>query len=135
MMIHGLAAKNLKETIASYDWWKFVRPDIQSKIDFVLNNLQQLGIPFRDSFVSYFRLEHTKRIITGNKLTMPKMPFQTITEECLQSAINPTKHLLGLDDWVLPNDAEVQACMCICHNIDLLEDLGILKYESESESQ
>ncbi|KKM07854.1 hypothetical protein LCGC14_1729700, partial [marine sediment metagenome] len=44
-----------------------------------------------------------------------------MSEECYQSSIEPTKACLNLNDWVKPNEADVQACMLICNFLTQLD--------------
>ncbi len=39
--------------------------------------------------------------------------------------------LLHLDDWTVPNDADVQACMQFIQQVELLEELGLFNSDSE----
>lgn len=66
------------------------------------------------------------------------MSGYSINEESFQCGRFPTKMLLHLEDYFDPNDAEVQACLYVCHQIDILkasEMLKISKYQIKSPAE
>lgn len=95
-----------------------------------MDNLSEMGVLFRDSFVALFKMEHQKRLLTNQaKPSSEPSPLfgESMPEECYHSGIYPTKVLLQLNEWVNPNDVDVNALMVLCQQIDVLESLGLLE--------
>ena len=49
-----------------------------------------------------------------------------ISEEAYQCGLLPTRAVLNLYDYLQPNDADVAACLMLCHKIEVLEKSGML---------
>lgn len=128
----------IKKSLLRADWWQFVQPDVKHRLEFVVDNLLSLGSLFRDSFVSAFKYEHAVRVLEGRELRPDKpgaMFGRAMTDECYHSAIPATKLLLNLNDWVKPNDADIQACMHVCQQIDTLEQTGLFGEKKHTEPE
>lgn len=110
----------LKQLLSRTQWWQYVQPEVKNALEFLIDNLETLGPFFRNAFVSAFQYEHAFRTCQKQVLTnQPGALFgKGMTEECYNSGILPTKALLHLDDWVSPNDADVQACMFLYQLIE-----------------
>ena len=121
-------AKSLKRSFKGSPWWKFTQPDVRRYIEWLLDNIEDMGCLFRDAFVALFRYEHMGRLKAGiaKSSSEPSPMFKKMPEECYQAGIHPTKTLLRLDDWVQPNDADVHAVMVLCQQIDTLESIDLL---------
>ena len=121
------ASGSIKQTLTTSTWWKYVQPDVEDGIHLVLDNLETIAIPFRDSFVHVFRFEHCRRMIE-DKSVESKIPGalfgKELPEEVYQSGKLPVKMLLRLNDWIEPNEADVQACLHIITQIDVFATLG-----------
>ena len=118
------AAKVIKLSLNKAQWWGLVQEEIQVKLKLILDNLETLGIPFRDAYVAAFKYHHICRLLSGKsfKATVPGVLFGSeLTEETYQCAMEPTKSLLVMDDWTLPTEADVQACISICNHLERLE--------------
>lgn len=115
------------KSLTKASWWKYVQPEVEKKLQFITDNIKTIGPSFKDAFIASFKFHHARRVIQGTSVNsdMPSALFgRTVTEECYQSGINGTKSLLQLDDWTRPNNADVQACMHICQQIEYLQQLG-----------
>lgn len=127
--------KTIKKSLTSTTWWQHVQPEVRKRLDFVIENLQPLGILFRDSFVSSFKYAHAFRVVNEVAINNDKpgaLFGRNLTEECYHSGIHSTRLLLDIADWTQPNDADVQACMHICQCIDSLEKTDFFKTETEN---
>lgn len=125
-----IAVKTMKETLLGASWWKHVQPETAEKLQSILNNLITMGPLFKRAFIESFKYSHAHRVVTGKSVPsdIPGALFgRAMSEECYQSGIGPVKHLLDLSDWIKPNDADVQACMHVCQQIEILEKLGIFE--------
>ena len=122
-------AKNaILKTLQGYPWWVYVQDETRKSLAFIIDNIQELGIPFRNSFVEIFKFEHTCRLLNKQAIPTDKpgiLVGTQMSEEAYHSGILPTKILLKLDDWFQPNDSDVHACMSLCHHIDQLEKIGL----------
>jgi len=122
------AIKTLRESLASADWWELVQDEVKERLDFVVLHLDTIGVDFRDAFVAVFKYEHLRRVLEKEAVPRkrPGALFGKIMpEESYRSGIEPTKTLLSLQDWVQPHDADVQACMYVCQQVDIFETLGL----------
>jgi hypothetical protein len=126
--------RSIKIALEKAAWWKFVQDEVKHSIYYIIEHIDKLGTDFRDAYLATFKYYHVHRIIKGESKTGQKGVFGKISEEAYQSAIVPTKLLLNLDDWTMPNDADVQACMFLCQHVDILEGLGILGAEPKHNS-
>lgn len=127
--ILNAASESIKQTLVKANWWKFVQPEIRKRLNLILDNLGTIAIPFRDSFVQTFKFEHCRRLIEHEAVEsgLPGALFgKTLPEEVYQSGILPTKMLLNLNDWIVPNEADVQACMHLIAQIDVFETVGVV---------
>lgn len=118
------AAKVIKLSHNKSQWWGLVQEDIKVKLELILDNLDTLGMPFREAYVAAFKYHHICRLLSGKsfKATVPGVLFGAeLTEETYQCAMEPTKSLLVMEDWTLPTEADVQACISICNHLERLE--------------
>ncbi len=128
------AAKSIKNAFKNADWWKFVQDEVKNELFTIIDNVDVLGISFRDAFIAQFAYEHRVRMMNKDAFhhNVPGAVFgRGLSEECYHSGIGPTHALLRLDDWLQPNDADVQACVHLCQQIDVLEILKVLKKPAE----
>lgn len=112
-----------------------MQTETKAKIEYIIDHLEDIGIIFREAYTSLFKLIHASRLLTGHAIKSDKYSplFNgVLLEESYQSGIIPTRTSLGLDEWFLPNDADVQACMFLCRHIDVLTDLGFLVKPKDS---
>jgi len=124
----------VRKSLTSTSWWSFVQEEIKEQLNYLLEHINTIGVPFKNAFLSAFRYEYSLRYMKGtaNNLTKPGALFgKYMTEECYQSGIIPVKMLLHLDDWTVPNDADVQVCMQFLQQVDLLEELGLFDLDKE----
>lgn len=122
--------ESLKQSYQATAWWKYLQPEVQCAIEKLMNNIEDMGILFRDAFVALFKIEHHKRALSNlSKPSSEPSPVFGISlpEECYLSGIYPTKILFNLNDWIVPNDIDVNAAMILCQQIDVLESLGMIK--------
>jgi hypothetical protein len=117
----------IKKSFLDTEWWEFVQPSVKNGLDFIIDNIDVLGLRFRDSFMSMFKYEHTKRLLQHEAFdsTVPGA-FADFPEECYQSGMTPARVLLGLEEWVKPTDMDVLAAFHLCQQIDILESKNCL---------
>lgn len=128
-------AKSLKRSYKNSQWWSFVQPEVRKYIEWILDNIEEVGGLFRDAFVALFRYEHMGRLKAGaaKPASEPSPMFKNMPEECFQAGIYPTKVMLRMDEWAQPNDADIHALMVLCQQIDTLEGIGILRPPAKPE--
>lgn len=133
----AVSVRSIKKSLLKASWWKHVQPEVAEKLNFIIDNLKSLGPMFKDAFIASFKFAHARRVVVGTNVT-PDMPGalfgRNMTEECYQSGIDGTKLLLELQDWTKPNDADVQACMHLCQQIEVLSQLGIFQSNDKEQS-
>ena len=120
------ASKGLKAALKSSNWWPIIQDEIKNQLDYILNNFELLGPHFRDAFVALFKYEHQKRMVQGimDKTSKPSALFgKTMSNECYECGKMPTKVVLGLYEWTDPNEADVQACISLCNQLDQVDAL------------
>lgn len=119
----------LKNSLIKSEWWDYVQESTRTRLEFIIDNIASLGIPFRDTILAFFRFTHQSRLLKGIaiKSTKPSALNRTMSEECFQSSLPAVKAALDLNEWESPNDADVQACLTLCNQIDALEKINMLK--------
>lgn len=121
------AAEAIKKTFHEKEWWRLVQDEVKEKINEEIDNIVTSGIAFKDAFISGFTYEHNRRVREGIAVDVhePGVFGPSLSNECYHSSIAPTKSLLHLNEWTLPNDADVQACIYLCQQVELFESLGL----------
>jgi len=118
------AAKSIRSSLKKAQWWALVQDEVKGRLDSLLKNFDNLGIPFKEAYIAAFKYHHIVRMLS-NKALKAKTPGVlfggNLTEETYQCAKEPTKSLLALDDWFDPTEADVQACIAICNHLERLE--------------
>ena len=126
----AIAQESIKRAIREIEWWKLVHKDVSLEIAFLIDHIDKLGLLFRDAFPSACMLTQQKRKIHEANSPAEELSLifgSKLSEEVYQSAKATTVHLLGLDAWFEPTEADVQACRLICDHIDVLESFDLLK--------
>jgi len=125
MEISGKALVSaVKSSLKRAPYWKHVQDETKLCLELVVDDFIILGPLFRDAFLASFKYEHAFRMATGENIpsSVPGVLFgEEMSEECYQSGIAPTKALLHLNDWNQPNEADVQACIAMCHHVEHLQ--------------
>lgn len=115
----------IKKSLVDVGFWIYVQQEVKDSLVELIDNIDILGIEFKDAFVEGFKFEYLKRSLSNmNVKTDVPSAFQEFPEESYQCGIIPTKLLLGLDDWVIPQDSDVWAVFLICEQIRVLQESG-----------
>jgi hypothetical protein len=132
----AMAQQAIVKAFTEVDWWAIVHDEVKEGIQFLIDNIAQLGPSFRDAFRSSCELELKRReILQQNEDKSPSVLFGAkFTEEQYQSSIDAVKCLLRLGDWFEPNEADVQACRLLCEHVDILDNLQVFTEENESDA-
>ncbi len=120
------SAKALRTALKNAQWWPIIQDEVKHQLEIILDNFDVMGPAFKEAFVSLFRFESLRRHIKGLSLKedQPSVLFgSAMTEEVYQSALTPVRAVLDLNDWVEPNEADVQACLSICNHADHLDSI------------
>jgi len=121
------AAIDLRKALKNANWWSVVQNEIKEQLDLLLNNFGLLGPPFREALTSAFKYENMYRMLSkqANKMNHPSALFgPAMSDECYQSGKEALRTLLHLQDWTEPNEADVQACITICNQLEKIEILS-----------
>ena len=116
----------IQASLRKAPYWNFVQDEVKHRLNLIIGGFPILGPLFRDAFLASFKYEHARRMAEGENIpaVVPGVLFgEEMSEECYQSGIAPTKSLLSLNDWIQPNEADVQACISICHHVERLKTL------------
>ena len=117
----------LKVELQRQEIWAQVQDSVKDRLEWVLNNVEQIGTCFAHTFMAIFRLQYENRKIEGKSFTHPingillnalGMP---ISEEAYQCGILATRTTLDLYDYLSPTDVDVAICLYLCQKIDVLE--------------
>lgn len=123
---------SLKTEFIQADWWSDVQGDVRTRLEWVIDHIEQAGFFFCHTFMTLFRWEFHRRRIEGQNVKNPMAGYLTvllkmrISEEAFQCGSLPTRAVLDLYDYVTPNDADVTACMFLCHKIETFQQAGLL---------
>lgn len=128
---------SLKTEFKKADWWDEVQEDVRTRLGWVIDHVEQVGSLFCRTFLTFFRWEFERRRTEGENITNPMAGYVVsllgvrISEETFQCGKLPTRAVLGLYDYISPNDADVTACMFLCHRIETLQLSGLLQIQEE----
>lgn len=139
---HGFKTGNiisaaLNAEFKKADWWGEVQDDVRARLLWVMNNIEQIGLSFYQTFITFVRWEFERRKVEGSGIKNPMTGYLTailgmrISEEAYQCGRIPTRAVLDLYDYIEPNDADVTACMFLCHKIETLQHVGLLVANEE----
>lgn len=123
---------SLKQEFIKASWWDEVQDDVKTRLNWLVENIDRTGPLFARSFMSLFSWEFERRKTEGNNVTNPMASYfstlmgMRISEEAYQCGLLPTRAVLNLYDYVKPNDADVAACLMLCHKIEILEKSGMI---------
>jgi len=122
----------LKSEFKKADWWDETQPDVRTRLEWVIDHLDQIGVFFCRTFMCLFQWEFERRKIEGETVKNPMAGYLTtilgmrIPEESYQCGVLPTRSILNLYDYIEPNDSDVAACMFLCNKIESLIRVGLL---------
>jgi len=125
--VYSSAATDLRKALEEANWWSIVQDEVKEQLTFLLDNLGLLGPPFRQAFTSAFKFENMYRMLSkqANEVNHPSALFgPAMSDECYQSGKESLRTLLHLQDWTDPNEADVQACITICNQLEKIEMLS-----------
>ena len=123
---------SLKREFIKASWWEEVQEDVKTRLNWLVEHVDEVGSLFARSFMSLFCWEYERRKLEGTVVTNPMASYfstlmgMRISEEAYQCGLLPTRAVLSLYDYVQPNDADVAACLMFCHKIEVLEKSGML---------
>lgn len=123
------SAKPLKKKIVKEEtWWEVVQEEVKREVEWVIDNLPRTYETFPNLLYWQFIWECDKREMRNQK------PFLTyeqaignlddpqMTDVSYHCGKEPVKAILGLQDWTMPNDADVYACLFLRRQIISLMD-------------
>jgi len=114
--------------------WPLVQPEVKERLILIIDNIEILGPNYRDAFLSLFKYNHLLRATEKKAISSTASAlFPAMSEETYQSSLAPVRALLNLNDWIQPNDADIQACMFLCQQVDILELVGLFKSDKGPE--
>lgn len=132
---------SLKRELIKASWWEEAHDDVKTRLGWVVDRIDKAGISFARSYMSLFSWEYERRKLEGSNVTNPMASYfstlmgMRISEEAYQCGLLPTRAVLNLYDYLEPNDADVAACLMLCHKIEVLEKSGMISMnESELET-
>lgn len=123
---------SLKQEFIKASWWDEVQDDVKTRLNWLVEHVEEAGSPFANSFMTLLRWEFERRKLEGTNAVNPMASYfstlmgMRISEEAYQCGFLPTRACLNLYDYVEPNDADVAACLLFCHKVEVLEKANIL---------
>lgn len=131
-IVHQAIVQSLKKEFLKSSWWSEVQDDVKTRLDWLVEHVEEVGPLFARSFMSVFRWEYERRRREGENVTNPMASYfstlmgMRISEESYQCGLLPTRTMLNLYDFIEPNDADVAACLMFCQKVELLEKSEML---------
>lgn len=121
--------KIIRERLYGAEWWRFVSDEVRPALENIIENIDVIGLLYKDAFLALFAFENARRQVAQISLskTVSGALFDTLSEEVYQSAISPTKFVLQLPDWTNPNDADVNSAIMLTTYIEEFETTGVLR--------
>ena len=127
---------SIKQDIIKIEWFSEVQDDVKNSLDWIIDNIDEIGSYFSSTFMAIFRWEYERRSLK-KQLTSPMAGVLSvllgmhISEEAFLCGKLPTRVMLDLYDYVEPTDSDVAICLYLCHKIDTLEKSGALTHVRE----
>lgn len=131
-----LLINSIKQDIIKIEWFNEVQDDVKTSLDWIIDNIDEIGSYFSSTYMSIFRWEYERRSLK-KQLTNPMAGVLSvllgmhISEEAFLCGKLPTRVMLDLYDYIEPTDADVAICLYLCHKIDTLEKSGALTHTRE----
>lgn len=131
-LVRQAVITSLKQEFIKANWWGEVQEDVKTRLNWLVEHVDDVGLLFVRSFMSLFCWEFERRKLEGNNLPNPMASYfstlmgMRISEEAYQCGLLPARAVLNLYDYLEPNDADVAACLMFCHKIEILEKSGML---------
>ena len=131
-VVQQAVIRSLKGEFIKASWWEEVQEDVKTRLNWLVDHVDEVGPLFARSYMSLFCWEYERRKTEGNNVTNPMASYfstlmgMRISEEAYQCGLLPTRAVLNLYDYLEPNDADVAACLMLCHKIEVLEKSGML---------
>lgn len=126
---------SIKREFIKANWWGEVQEDVKTRLNWLVDHIDEVGSLFTRSFMSLLRWEFERRRRDGERVTNPMTGYLStlmgmrISEEAYQCGLLPTRAVLNLYDFIQPNDADVAACLMYCHKVEILEKSGMLQID------
>ena len=123
---------SIKKAFIGTKWWDEVQEDVRTRLEWIVDNITTLGSLFAFTYMSLFRWQYECRRAEGKSVNHPMASYLSsimgmrISEEAFQCGHLPTRAVLDLYDYVEPNDADVAACLFLCHQVEVLQKTGML---------
>lgn len=123
---------SLKQEFIKTIWWGEVQDDVKTRLNWLVEHIEEAGSLFAHSFMTLLRWEFERRKLEGTNVVNPMASYfstlmgMRISEEAYQCGLLPTRACLNLYDYVEPNDADVAACLMFCHKVEVLEKSNML---------
>lgn len=137
---NNLISTTLLSSLQKMQWWKSVQPEVKEQLRNIVSNIAQLGVKFASTYFALFQWQSLQRKIQGKEynrhssINIATMNSMAISEEMFQCGKLPTRVLLDLNDFILPNEADVTACVYLCNKIDFLNQTGLLNSRTNSDN-
>lgn len=131
--VQHLIIASIKRELMKAAWWNEVQEDVKTRLNWLVDHIEEIGSLFAHSFMSLFRWEFERRRLDGKKTPTPAAAYfstlmgMRISEEAYQCGLLPTRAMLDLYDFVQPNDSDVAACLMFCHKVEIMEKAGMLE--------
>lgn len=131
--VQQLIIASIKRDLIKAVWWDEVQEDVKTRLNWIVDHVEEIGSLFAHSFMSLFRWEFERRRLDGNKTPTPAAAYfstlmgMRISEEAYQCGLLPARAMLDLYDFVQPNDSDVAACLMFCHKVEIMEKSGMLE--------
>lgn len=137
-VVQQAIVESLKREFIKAGWWEEVQDDVKTRLNWLVEHIDEVGSIFARSYMSLFCWEFERRKLEGHNVTNPMASYfstlmgMRISEEAYQCGLLPTRAVLNLYDYLEPNDADVAACLMFCHKVEILEKSGMISM-NESE--
>ena len=141
------AIEGMKHLFKNSEWYYFVQEDVDKQITWILDNIEEVGVQFKNNFVALFEWQQKCRKMNGTKSSTGGVSINPIDaiapvilkdcalpEDVYQCGKIPTAVMLFLQDFTEPKDPDVKAALHLCHQIQVFEDKNLLVAPKETKS-
>lgn len=124
---------SIKKAFVGTKWWGDVQEDVRTRLEWIVDHITTMGSLFGRTYMLLFRWQYERRRVENKSVNHPMASYLSsilgmqISEEAFQCGHLPTRAVLDLYDYVEPNDADVAACLFLCHQVEILQKTGMLQ--------
>lgn len=138
-----MTVKYIRKRLVDQQFWELVQDDVKTSLMWIIERVDELGIRFKDAFISQFLLQAKMRELRGEAAQKIRtvehasalLLGDSMSDEAYQCGKGPVRSTLDLYDYIEPNYADVRACLYACRQIEILASREFLEPDDVNPSR